>query len=302
MTIYNWFSEFKRARVDLSDEFRDVCPSTAVNNKNIEAVRHMIETDRHVTYHEIWAFLEFLHGKKPLKIGQFSVVESKVEPQSKSEAKSESGLDPDEIKDEKYTRVYQNIREEAIEGYKKCASEVIKEEWHKFGHHPLPDRLRQAGFLGGAIGYGGLGYAGLHGPAISSYAAPAISTYAAPAISTYAAAPIVTKTIAAPAIAAPAISTYAAAPIISKAIAAPAYSTYAAAPAISTYSAAPVISSYAAAPIVKSYAAPAISYAAPAVSIAPALTKSYSAPWGYSAGPAVAYGGLGYGYGAKYGW
>ncbi|GBP58648.1 hypothetical protein EVAR_38109_1 [Eumeta japonica] len=51
--IYNWFTEFKCGRVNLSDEFRDGRPSTAVNNKNIDAVRCMIETDRHVTYLEI---------------------------------------------------------------------------------------------------------------------------------------------------------------------------------------------------------------------------------------------------------
>ncbi|GBP26714.1 hypothetical protein EVAR_23485_1 [Eumeta japonica] len=56
-TVYNWFAEFKRGRVNLSDEFRDDRPSTAVNNKNIDAVRRMIETDRHVTIHNIRAFL-----------------------------------------------------------------------------------------------------------------------------------------------------------------------------------------------------------------------------------------------------
>ncbi|GBP32753.1 Beta-glucuronidase [Eumeta japonica] len=51
------YLEFKRGRINLSDEFRDGRPSTAVNNKNIDAVRRMIETDRRVTYHEIQAFL-----------------------------------------------------------------------------------------------------------------------------------------------------------------------------------------------------------------------------------------------------
>ncbi|GBP34224.1 hypothetical protein EVAR_30778_1 [Eumeta japonica] len=32
-TIYNWFAEFKRGRVNLSAEFGDDRPSTAVNNK-----------------------------------------------------------------------------------------------------------------------------------------------------------------------------------------------------------------------------------------------------------------------------
>ncbi|GBP55879.1 hypothetical protein EVAR_89705_1 [Eumeta japonica] len=56
-TIYNWLAEFKRGRVNLSDKFRDGRPSSAMNNKNIDAVRHMIETDRHVTYHNIQACL-----------------------------------------------------------------------------------------------------------------------------------------------------------------------------------------------------------------------------------------------------
>lgn len=57
-TVYSWFAEFKRGRINLSDESRDGRPSTAVTNKNIDAVRRMIETDRHVTYHEIRASLE----------------------------------------------------------------------------------------------------------------------------------------------------------------------------------------------------------------------------------------------------
>ncbi|GBP92131.1 hypothetical protein EVAR_100306_1 [Eumeta japonica] len=56
MTIGNWFVEFKRGRVNLSDEFRDDPlrgrRSGRPNNKNIDAVRRMIETDRHVSYHE----------------------------------------------------------------------------------------------------------------------------------------------------------------------------------------------------------------------------------------------------------
>ncbi|GBP86766.1 hypothetical protein EVAR_66674_1 [Eumeta japonica] len=51
------FAEFKCDRVNLSDEFCDGHPFTAVNNKNIDAVRRMLETDRHETYHETRAFL-----------------------------------------------------------------------------------------------------------------------------------------------------------------------------------------------------------------------------------------------------
>ncbi|GBP35283.1 hypothetical protein EVAR_19504_1 [Eumeta japonica] len=54
-TIYNWFAEFKRGRVNLSGEFRDGHSSTAVNNKTINAVCSMMETYRHVTYYEMRA-------------------------------------------------------------------------------------------------------------------------------------------------------------------------------------------------------------------------------------------------------
>ncbi|GBP92012.1 hypothetical protein EVAR_41609_1 [Eumeta japonica] len=57
MTMNCWFAKLKRGRINLSDVFRDSCPSTAGNNKNIDAVRRMIKTDRHVTYHEIRASL-----------------------------------------------------------------------------------------------------------------------------------------------------------------------------------------------------------------------------------------------------
>ncbi|GBP68736.1 Putative uncharacterized protein FLJ37770 [Eumeta japonica] len=53
--IYNWFAECKRGRANLSGEFSDGRPCTAMNNKNIDAVRHMIETDKHVIYHQIRA-------------------------------------------------------------------------------------------------------------------------------------------------------------------------------------------------------------------------------------------------------
>ncbi|GBP42157.1 Ecdysteroid UDP-glucosyltransferase [Eumeta japonica] len=43
--------------VTMNDEFRNGRPSIAINNKTIDAIRHMIEADRHVTYHEIRASL-----------------------------------------------------------------------------------------------------------------------------------------------------------------------------------------------------------------------------------------------------
>ncbi|GBP30673.1 hypothetical protein EVAR_75894_1 [Eumeta japonica] len=48
----------KRGCVNLSDEFRDGRPSTAVNKKNIDTVYCTIETERHVIYHEIRASLD----------------------------------------------------------------------------------------------------------------------------------------------------------------------------------------------------------------------------------------------------
>ncbi|GBP61046.1 hypothetical protein EVAR_51178_1 [Eumeta japonica] len=44
--------QFKSGRVNISNKFRDGRPSTAVNNKSIDAVRRMIETHRDVTYHK----------------------------------------------------------------------------------------------------------------------------------------------------------------------------------------------------------------------------------------------------------
>ncbi|GBP43467.1 hypothetical protein EVAR_16041_1 [Eumeta japonica] len=49
---------FQRCRVNVSDEFRVSRPSIAMNNENIDDVSCMIETDRHVTHHDIWASLD----------------------------------------------------------------------------------------------------------------------------------------------------------------------------------------------------------------------------------------------------
>ena len=47
-TIYNWFAEFQRGCTFLSDEFREGRPSTSVVATNIDAMREMIERDRHI--------------------------------------------------------------------------------------------------------------------------------------------------------------------------------------------------------------------------------------------------------------
>lgn len=56
-TVCNWFSEFERGRFYLSDEFREGRPFSAVTPENIETVRSLIQSDRHVTYEEIAATL-----------------------------------------------------------------------------------------------------------------------------------------------------------------------------------------------------------------------------------------------------
>ncbi|GBP51094.1 hypothetical protein EVAR_31818_1 [Eumeta japonica] len=65
-------------RVNLSDEFRDSRLFTAMNNKNIDAVGNMNETDRHVTNHEIWAFLSIglcrIDEFAPTAIAQYGVL------------------------------------------------------------------------------------------------------------------------------------------------------------------------------------------------------------------------------------
>ena len=56
-TVYNWFAEFQHGCTFLSDEFRKGRPSTSVVATNVDAVRKMIERDRHITYREIQASL-----------------------------------------------------------------------------------------------------------------------------------------------------------------------------------------------------------------------------------------------------
>lgn len=56
-TVYRWFSEFQCGRTYISDDFREGRPSTAITDENIDLVRNMIDSDRHVTYAEIAASL-----------------------------------------------------------------------------------------------------------------------------------------------------------------------------------------------------------------------------------------------------
>jgi hypothetical protein len=56
-TIYNWYTEFKRDRFFLRDEFREGGPRTAVADENIAAVRAMLEEVRRTSYEFIRATL-----------------------------------------------------------------------------------------------------------------------------------------------------------------------------------------------------------------------------------------------------
>ncbi|KAG5342641.1 SETMR methyltransferase, partial [Acromyrmex charruanus] len=56
-TVYNWFAEFQRGRIFLCGNSVKVVPSRSVVATNVDAVREMIERDRHMTYHEIQASL-----------------------------------------------------------------------------------------------------------------------------------------------------------------------------------------------------------------------------------------------------
>ncbi|KAG5329014.1 SETMR methyltransferase, partial [Acromyrmex heyeri] len=56
-TVYNWFAEFQCGHTFFCNEFREGRPSTSVVATNVDAVREMIERDRHMTYREIQASL-----------------------------------------------------------------------------------------------------------------------------------------------------------------------------------------------------------------------------------------------------
>jgi histone-lysine N-methyltransferase SETMAR len=51
--VYKWYTEFKHNRMTLKDDPREGRPKSAVLPQNIDAVRKLIEEDRHVTYREI---------------------------------------------------------------------------------------------------------------------------------------------------------------------------------------------------------------------------------------------------------
>ena len=52
-SIYRWYGEFNQGRSSLQDEFREGHPKSVVVPKTVDAVRQLIQQDRHVTYREI---------------------------------------------------------------------------------------------------------------------------------------------------------------------------------------------------------------------------------------------------------
>lgn len=54
-TVHNWYNEFKGGRSSLKDDEKPGRPISVVVPENIDAVRNLIEQDRHVTYLEIEA-------------------------------------------------------------------------------------------------------------------------------------------------------------------------------------------------------------------------------------------------------
>lgn len=55
--IYRWYSEFHRGRLSLTTALSSGRPKTAVTQENIDAVRKLLQEDRHVTYEQIQASL-----------------------------------------------------------------------------------------------------------------------------------------------------------------------------------------------------------------------------------------------------
>ncbi|GBP05664.1 hypothetical protein EVAR_5014_1 [Eumeta japonica] len=57
VTVYDWFNEFTRGFTNLTDDAREGRPSTAMTEDKDIALRLMIETDKRVTYQQIWTSL-----------------------------------------------------------------------------------------------------------------------------------------------------------------------------------------------------------------------------------------------------
>ncbi|GBP37983.1 hypothetical protein EVAR_84970_1 [Eumeta japonica] len=55
-TVYDWFNEFKRGRINLTDDLREGCPSAATTEDVVfggRVVCLMIQTDKRLTYQQI---------------------------------------------------------------------------------------------------------------------------------------------------------------------------------------------------------------------------------------------------------
>ena len=53
LTVYNWYTEFNRARDHFEDEFRAAWPRSSLIPENIEAVDQLINVRPHMTYQQI---------------------------------------------------------------------------------------------------------------------------------------------------------------------------------------------------------------------------------------------------------
>ena len=64
-TVKNWYREFRRRIFHLSDQPRPGTPMTASTQKKIDAIHHMIEEDKHITYrhmqHELGISNDVIH-------------------------------------------------------------------------------------------------------------------------------------------------------------------------------------------------------------------------------------------------
>ena len=52
-TVFNWFREYERGKLDVSDASRSGRPRTAVSEEMVDTVRSIIEDDPHATYEQI---------------------------------------------------------------------------------------------------------------------------------------------------------------------------------------------------------------------------------------------------------
>ena len=61
-TVYKWFAEFKRGRVELNDDVRSGRPVTASGDDNVADVKRLVEADRRISISCITHELEISTG------------------------------------------------------------------------------------------------------------------------------------------------------------------------------------------------------------------------------------------------